>query len=49
MSKIAVMDFTADDRRQFAQLIGYSLRGYSELSYVDDDADGTAEALITVL
>ena len=43
LNKIAVMDFTADDRQQFAQLIGYSLSGYSELSYVDDDAYGTAE------
>lgn len=42
LNKIAVMDFTADDRQQFAQLIGYSLSGYSELSYVDDDAYGTA-------
>lgn len=43
MNKIAVLDFTADDRQQFAQLIGYSLSGYSELNYVDDDAYGTAE------
>ena len=43
LNKIACMDFSADDRQQFAQLIGYSLRGYSELSYVDDDAYGTAE------
>lgn len=28
----------ADDRQQLAQLIGYSLRGYSELGYVSDDA-----------
>lgn len=27
-----------DDRQQLAQLIGYSLRGYSELDYVSDDA-----------
>ena len=29
-------DFTTDDRIQFAQLIGYSLSGYGDLSYVDD-------------
>jgi hypothetical protein len=33
---------TADDWRQFAQLIGYSLSGYGELSYVTDDAYGAA-------
>lgn len=38
MNQIAVLDFSQEDRQQFAQLIGYSLSGYSELSYVDDDA-----------
>ena len=43
MNKLACMDFSDDDRQQFAQLIGYSLRGYGELrSYVDDEAYGTA-------
>lgn len=39
MNKLALLGFTADDRRQFAQLIGYSLNGYGELTgYVDDEA-----------
>lgn len=42
LNEIACMDFTPDDRQQLAQLIGYSLSGYSELSYVDDDAYGAA-------
>ena len=43
MNRLACMDFTNDDRQQFAQLIGYSLSGYSELlSYVDDYAYETA-------
>lgn len=42
LNEIACMDFTADDRQQFAQLINYSLSGYSELSYVDGDAYGAA-------
>ena len=43
MNTLARMNFTDDDRQQFAQLIGYSLNGYSELqSYVDDEAYGTA-------
>jgi hypothetical protein len=36
MNKLACMDFTDDDRRQFLQLIGFSLSGYSEFDYVDD-------------
>ena len=35
MNHLARMGFT-DDRQQFAQLIGYSLSGYGDLSYVDD-------------
>lgn len=42
LNMIATMNFTTEDRQQFAQLIGYSLSGYSELSYVDDDAYGAA-------
>jgi hypothetical protein len=34
MNELATMDFTPEDRRQFAQLIGYSLSGYGELPYV---------------
>lgn len=37
LNDIACMDFSQDDRCQFAQLIGYSLSGYHELSYVSDD------------
>lgn len=37
MNKIACMNFTDQERMQFAQLIGYSLSGFSELSYVDDE------------
>lgn len=46
MNRLACMDFTDDDRQQFAQLIGYSLSGYGELrSYVDDHAYNTAATL----
>lgn len=37
MNKLAMMDFTQQERIQFAQLIGYSLNGFAELSYVDDE------------
>jgi hypothetical protein len=37
LNYIAGVDFSNEDREQFAQLIGYSLFGFSELSYVSDE------------
>lgn len=37
MITIACMEFSQEDRVQFAQLIGYSLAGFHELSYVPDE------------
>lgn len=34
MNRLAMMHFEDEDRIQFAQLIGYSIRGFGELSYV---------------
>lgn len=36
MNKLATLPFNDEDRRQFAQLIGYSQSGYGDLSYVDN-------------
>lgn len=36
LNDIAQRDYPPEDRRQLAQLIGYSLSGYHELSYVRD-------------
>ncbi len=44
LNDIACMDFTQDDRVQFAQLIGYSLAGYHELSDIPDAAALAASA-----
>jgi hypothetical protein len=44
MNKLALMKFSDEDREQFAQLIGYSLSGFSELSYVTDKTYKTAVA-----
>lgn len=44
MNKIAVLDFDDEDREQFAQLIGYSVSGYHELSYVSDRSAKAASA-----
>lgn len=38
MNRLARMDFSREDWQQFAQLIGYSLSGYGDLSYVDNQA-----------
>jgi hypothetical protein len=35
----------ADDRRQLAQLIGYSLSGFADLSYADDETCIAAELM----
>lgn len=37
LNKIAMQDYDIEDRRQFAQLIGYSVSGYDELSYSESD------------
>lgn len=34
LNRLACLPFSQEDREQFAQLIGYSLAGFGELSYV---------------
>lgn len=36
LNKLACMDWSQEDWEQLAQLIGYSLSGFGELSYVTD-------------
>lgn len=43
LNKIAMMDFSDDDRQQFAQLLGYSFGGYGNLNCVDGDAYSAAQ------
>ncbi len=43
LNDIAMMPFTDQERMQLAQLIGYSLTGFGELSYVDDETYNAAE------
>jgi hypothetical protein len=43
LNEIATMPFDADDRMQLAQLVGYSVGGYSELGYVSDESYDEAE------
>lgn len=42
MNQLAAIPFDQDDREQFAQLIGYSVSGFSDLSYVRDITYETA-------
>lgn len=44
LNGLARMHFQDEDRVQLAQLIGYSLSGFSELSYVSDEDMEAAEA-----
>ena len=37
LNKLALMNFSQEDREQFAQLIGYDLSGFGELPYVSDE------------
>jgi hypothetical protein len=43
MNTLSCIDFSQEDREQFAQLIGYSLCGFSDLSYVSDETYYKAE------
>ena len=45
MNQLALMDFAPEEREQFAQLIGYSLSGFGELSYVSEEAYSAADRL----
>lgn len=46
MNDLACMEFSQEDREQFAQLIGYSLSGYGDLSYVSDESYDAAESTV---
>jgi hypothetical protein len=45
LNELAAMDFPQEDWEQLAQLIGYSLSGFGELSYVRDETFATASAM----
>lgn len=44
MNHLACIDFSQEDSEQFAQLIGYSLGGFGELSYVSNETYSRAES-----
>lgn len=43
MNILARMNFSDEDRQQFAQLIGYSVSGFGDLSYADPKAVSKAD------
>lgn len=43
MNHLACRNFPKEDREQFAQLIGYSVSGYADLSYVSDESYAKAD------
>ena len=45
LNKLGIKSFPNEDREQFAQLIGYSVSGFGELSYVSNDTYGTADKM----
>lgn len=45
LNDLARIEFSQDDRQHFAQLIGYSLSGYGDLSYADDATFEAATAM----
>jgi hypothetical protein len=49
MNMLAAIDFPQEDREQFAQLIGYSVSGFGDLSYASkktvEEADSKAAEL----
>ena len=44
LNELAMMGFADADFEQLAQLLGYSLSGFGELSYVSDETYALAEA-----
>lgn len=45
LNAIACMPFDAEDRMQLAQLLGYSLSGYGDLSFVTNESYETARTM----
>jgi hypothetical protein len=49
MNSLSRLPFSREDWVQFCQLIGYSVSGFSELSYVDDKDYAKADVLADVV
>ena len=49
MNDLSLMPFSQEDREQFAQLIGYSVSGFGDLSYVRDETYNRAAEIAAAL
>lgn len=49
LHKLAFMQFSDDDREQFAQLIGYSVSGFGELSYANPETIECADVIAATI
>lgn len=49
MNALARMPFSDEDQEQFAQLIGYSVSGFGDLSYADPETVAYADMLAAEL
>lgn len=49
MNDLARMPFSQEDRNQFAQLIGYSVSGFGDLSYADPRTVRRADRAVLAL
>jgi hypothetical protein len=45
LNELATLDFSNEDRQQFAQLIGYSVSGWGGLPYVSEEAKASVELM----
>jgi hypothetical protein len=49
MNHLAMQNFSEQDREQFAQLIGYSVSGFGDLSYASEEAVAEADRQVEQL
>lgn len=49
LNHLAIIPFSQEDKEQFAQLIGYSLSGFGNLSYVSDETYNRAESQLEAI
>jgi hypothetical protein len=46
LNEIALMRFDDEDRMQLAQLLGYSVSGFGDLSYADPEVVAAADKIV---
>lgn len=49
LNALALVGFSQEDNEQFAQLIGYSVSGFGDLSYARSETVGVADAIVDAM